>query len=223
MRLLRVCVCSLALSLPCCCPVGTTASSATEPFAASRISSLRAKLPWLLGGTCLGLRLPHGQRSYCQLPPASRVIDVSETHCIDGRVTVYCPPPRVSAVALSTLLSKVCPSLSVRCGLRAHISPPAAAQSLCLVFVPSCNASLAFRAWPCTSVLRTPVGAPSQRSAAGGHRLRHERLERGLACATEPEPQSVSTVSDCASVFFRVRPKTRLIAVWYTRIPNWAR
>jgi hypothetical protein len=83
---------------------------------------------------------------------------------------------------------------AITAALCALVSPPAAAQLLCLVFVPSRRpASLAFRAWPCTSVLRTAVGAQSQVQVAGRHRLRHERLERGLACATEPEPRSVST------------------------------
>ena len=209
-----VCVCvslSVCVRWRCLCPpaamLGTTASSATEPFAACKTAFVARR--HLFGA--------HGQRSYCQLPPAPRIIAVKLNASIDGLLfTPLAPPPpppflrrRTQHIAQQSVplslrnafpgvprsASSWCAITGTHPALCALVSPPAAAQLICLGSPStSCNASLPFRAWPRTSVLRTPVGAQSQPQAAGGHRLVHERFERGLACATEPEPQSVSTV-----------------------------
>jgi hypothetical protein len=107
-----------------------------------------------------------------------------------------------TGVLRSALHQRLAPACCQRRLARDHscivcpgLSPCRCAVPRLRAVTPSCNASLAFCAWPCTSVLRTLVGAQSQVQVAGGHRLRHERLERVLACATEPEPQSMSTVS----------------------------
>jgi hypothetical protein len=207
-----VCVCVVSLYACVCVCVGVvfallpwTASSATEPFAALRISSLRAKLPSLFDGTCLGHTA--SARANCRQPHAS----AKSVKRIDRRFTVYSPHPPRRFTVYSTLLSKVCPGLRCRCEVYSSscalwsscphallqcipwrsalglapapcsvLPTPVGARSPFIVcpglspcrcavtvprlraFTPSCNASLAFRAWPCTSVTRTPGGAQSQ-------------------------------------------------------------
>ncbi len=118
--------------------------------------------------------LPPARAPKCRLPRAS----LKSVKCI-----VYVFPPPVTRLRTQRLVGITC-------------SPSAAAARLfCLVFVPS--RPPAMHPWRsalglCTSVLRTPVGAQSQEHGAGGHLLVQERLERGLACATRPEPRVVT-------------------------------
>jgi hypothetical protein len=144
------------------------------------------------------------QRSYCQMPPAPRVIDVSETQCIDRRFTVSFPPPPLSP-----------PPHSAPCSPKCALVSPLPLRGLfwlcALVFVPTRTPamhSLAFRAGPCTSALRQRAANAGWRAITRTHPALCALVSPCCCAATLPRLGAV-TPSSNASLAFRVWPRTK--------------